>query len=479
MGVNKVTMNTPDGEQTVMDITGTTATPETVADGVVFYGADGERKTGTALGGIPVPETAAVGQTVVVTAVDENGKPTEWEAKDLPTGGGVTGDVVKPKDLQEYTPKHYLKTLGMLSEQDGSVLPDISGDWAGVAYGDGVTVLVASGTNIAARKVDGKLWEAVILPHSGDWGSVVYSKPHNAFIAVDNSGYWALSFDRGATWVDGEEETGVPWASAGDWMAFSTDTICVFQDMSGVAWPPVFYLDATVDIYNGVMPVANPVTGSLVYGEDKFVVATGNQIGISTDIRYGEWEWVDLPEGVVIDEIAYTEGMFMGYSNGNGIYYSEDGVNWLVHDSFPGSAISYPNAMTIMGEIESVVACNGRFLFFVPGAQYYVLSVPANHVYSWDFLTWGTPAVWQWFGAAGGRFISLLYLEEDFGNWSAGVPFVLYSDDGLTLTPMVPKLTAPSGGGGSYSDWSDEDKAAVLNDVIAALPVYNGEVEDV
>lgn len=78
MGVNKVTMNTPDGEQTVMDITGTTATPETVADGVVFYGADGERKTGTALGGIPVPETAQVGETVVVREVDTNGKPTKW-----------------------------------------------------------------------------------------------------------------------------------------------------------------------------------------------------------------------------------------------------------------------------------------------------------------------------------------------------------------------------------------------------------------
>lgn len=39
-------------------------------------------------GGIPVPETAEVGQTIVVKAVDENGKPTEWEAADLPSGGG-------------------------------------------------------------------------------------------------------------------------------------------------------------------------------------------------------------------------------------------------------------------------------------------------------------------------------------------------------------------------------------------------------
>lgn len=37
---------------------------------------------------IPKVQTATVGQTVVVKAVDENGKPTEWEAADV--GGGAT-----------------------------------------------------------------------------------------------------------------------------------------------------------------------------------------------------------------------------------------------------------------------------------------------------------------------------------------------------------------------------------------------------
>lgn len=36
---------------------------------------------------IPIPETAQVGQTIVVSEVDENGKPTKWEAVDV--GGGV------------------------------------------------------------------------------------------------------------------------------------------------------------------------------------------------------------------------------------------------------------------------------------------------------------------------------------------------------------------------------------------------------
>ena len=40
--------------------------------------------------GIPAPATASVGQTIVVKAVDENGKPTEWEAADLPSGAKKT-----------------------------------------------------------------------------------------------------------------------------------------------------------------------------------------------------------------------------------------------------------------------------------------------------------------------------------------------------------------------------------------------------
>lgn len=39
---------------------------------------------------IPVPTTAEVGQVVAVKAVDENGKPTEWEAVD---GGGSCGGI--------------------------------------------------------------------------------------------------------------------------------------------------------------------------------------------------------------------------------------------------------------------------------------------------------------------------------------------------------------------------------------------------
>lgn len=39
--------------------------------------------TASEVGAVPAPSTASVGQTIVVKAVDENGKPTEWETKDI------------------------------------------------------------------------------------------------------------------------------------------------------------------------------------------------------------------------------------------------------------------------------------------------------------------------------------------------------------------------------------------------------------
>lgn len=40
---------------------------------------------------IPIPQTASVGQVIAVKAVDGNGKPTEWEPVDIPSGGGGGG----------------------------------------------------------------------------------------------------------------------------------------------------------------------------------------------------------------------------------------------------------------------------------------------------------------------------------------------------------------------------------------------------
>lgn len=72
------------------------ATSEEIADAVNDYLTENPPEVGMD-GYIPAPSTAEVGQTIVVTAVDENGAPTKWEAVDLPSGeweliGEVTSD---------------------------------------------------------------------------------------------------------------------------------------------------------------------------------------------------------------------------------------------------------------------------------------------------------------------------------------------------------------------------------------------------
>ena len=52
--------------------------------------ADGSYELGSQ---ISPPETAKVGQTIVVKTVDADGKPTEWEAADMASGGGSGGGI--------------------------------------------------------------------------------------------------------------------------------------------------------------------------------------------------------------------------------------------------------------------------------------------------------------------------------------------------------------------------------------------------
>lgn len=52
---------------------------------------------------IKVPSTAAIGQTIVVKTVDENGKPTEWETADLSSSEGGVATELKTVLLEKDT----------------------------------------------------------------------------------------------------------------------------------------------------------------------------------------------------------------------------------------------------------------------------------------------------------------------------------------------------------------------------------------
>lgn len=72
----------------------------------------GTEQDGEGAGYVPAIPSASVGQIVAVKAVDENGRPTEWEAVDMPTGSGTAElpDNVVTCDLEgateDETPMH-------------------------------------------------------------------------------------------------------------------------------------------------------------------------------------------------------------------------------------------------------------------------------------------------------------------------------------------------------------------------------------
>ena len=100
---------------------------------------------------IPVPETAEVGQTIRVAEVDENGKPTAWEAVDFPSGGGGGFEVIASGELTEETTQ-----ITISADNDGTPFElslaalglKIEGSAANSGNG---TVRIRTNTNSAAK----------------------------------------------------------------------------------------------------------------------------------------------------------------------------------------------------------------------------------------------------------------------------------------------------------------------------------------
>ena len=73
-------------------------------------------------GAIPAPETAEVGQTIVVKEVDENGKPILWEAADLPSGGSGSLNDNPLELINEITLEEDVHEVLFNTEADGTPL---------------------------------------------------------------------------------------------------------------------------------------------------------------------------------------------------------------------------------------------------------------------------------------------------------------------------------------------------------------------
>lgn len=133
----------PQGEQGPQGIQGETGTQGPAGPA----GSDGKDGAGMDITG------ATVGQIAKITAVDESGVPTAWEAVDMPSGGGGDDGAKEFRLIQSIT----------LGEQSDRV--DISVDSSGAAF-----ALHEVYVMITAQSYEDAYHEVFFLPN-GRWGS--------------------------------------------------------------------------------------------------------------------------------------------------------------------------------------------------------------------------------------------------------------------------------------------------------------------
>lgn len=91
--------------------------------------------TAALAGKITAPTTAAVGQIIKVKSVDTSGKPTEWEAADLPSGGEGTWTKIHEETLAEAV-SSYVYPLDNVKAAAIVVFPGVSVDgWKKITIG--------------------------------------------------------------------------------------------------------------------------------------------------------------------------------------------------------------------------------------------------------------------------------------------------------------------------------------------------------
>lgn len=203
--------------------------------------------------------------------------------------------------------------------------------WRSIAYGNGVFIAVASGTNLCAHSTDGINWEISSsttdsstewgpLPHSADWYSVCYGGGKFMAVAGQRKNYAAYSTD-GKVWHATNPLPSGNWQSVcygnGKFVAVAAYSSVAAYSANGTGW-----ISTTMPSTNGGL--------SVCYGNGMFVAVTvDGEAAYSTDGI--NWTQSTMPSDTQWDSVCYGNGKFVavaGNSNECKSAYSIDGINW-------------------------------------------------------------------------------------------------------------------------------------------------------
>lgn len=307
-------------------------------------------------------------------------------AGDIPISTWTTGDVLTTAStlaapdwleagnvyLQSSYAALYAK-LGLVSNgfsATSGTLPS-TGQWTGVAYGNGVFVAVKWGvTGAFATSPDGVTWTARNAPSDQSWTGVAYGA--GLFVAISGgsaaSTVFATSPD-GITWTQRTVPSSthgaicfgagrfvvVPQSGAGTVALTSTD---------GISWTTT------------AVPSAAAGREAVTFGNGRFVLVGGNGSSqvCATSPDGVTWTARSLPSNGTWKSVSYGAGLFVAVAQGSANFAtSPDGEVWTLRLA-PGSF-------------------NWQAVVFGVGGFLVCPNTSDGYAYSADGLTWGLTPV--------------------------------------------------------------------------------------
>jgi len=237
-------------------------------------------------------------------------------------------------------------------------------------------VAVASGTNQAYTSPDGVTWTARTMPATLDWVSVAYGVVNNIgyYVAVARQSTTTAYSINGVNWTASSMAAGEEW----DWcgVAYGNGVFVTVAESDssttrrarstdgGVTWGlgnistgavAITYGQGRFVIVEGnfsssaayssdgvtwsvrSLPANNDSSESdwkdVAHGNNRFVAIADNdaQVAISID-RGFSWFSAQLPVNAPWNKIAYGNGVFLAFAEGNIAASSEDGIIWTLRD---------------------------------------------------------------------------------------------------------------------------------------------------
>lgn len=276
-------------------------------------------------------------------------------------------------------------------------LMPVQASWTEAAYGNGIFVAVATGSNIAATSPDGVNWTQQSLPVSTQWSHVSFSS--GVFLAVSATGSIAATSPDGVTWTQRSlPQIATQGSGNSVSVALSNNTgggLGVLPTNDG-NWYDIAYgngvtLAVAYSYSNG------GVSGAVVSSNGYTFENSGLSLNGWQTTAYGAGKWVALG------------------SNKIPAYSTNNGATWT-NATYSGTRVH-----------SSVIYANGRFVATCDGAAFITTSTDGV---TWTDVSIGEANNWKAVAYGNGTFVvvgsagNATYRSTNGTTWVAGtLPF--------------------------------------------------------